>query len=122
MIIEKSKTPYLNISKEEELMKDEKIDKILKDITLNRPRTPYALFLSNEIESIKAKNKDQKIVLNEIAPIILEKWHSLKEEEKKKYETLHDEDKYRYKAEIELVRHYIFKDSNFNSLNPIPTA
>ena len=122
MISEKIKTPYLNKSKEEELMKDEKIDKILKDITLKRPRTPYALFLSNEIESIKAKSKDKKIVLNEIAPIILEKWHNLKEEEKKKYEKIHDEEKYRYKAEIELVRHYIFKDCNFNSLNPIPTA
>ena len=88
MISEKIKTPYLNKSKEEELMKDEKIDKILKDITLKRPRTPYALFLSNEIESIKAKSKDKKIVLNEIAPIILEKWHNLKEEEKKKYEKI----------------------------------
>ena len=122
MISDKSKTPYLNKSKEEELMEDEKIDRILKDITLKRPHSAYAIFLSNEIESIKAKNKDQKIVLKEINPIIIEKWHNLKEEEKKKYEKLYDEENYRYKAGIELVSHYIFKDSNFNSLNIVPTA
>ena len=114
--------PYLNKSKEEELMEDEKIDRILKDVTLKNPCRPFQLFYSNEIESIKAKNKDQKIVLKEINPIIIEKWHNIKEEEKEKYEKLYEEAKYKYKAEIELVSHYIFKDSNYNSINVVPTA
>ena len=122
MISDKSKIPYLKKSKEEELMEDEKIDKILKDITLKKPRSAYSLFCSDEIKLIKAKNKDQKIVLTEILPIFFEKWHNLKEEEKKKYEKLYEEDKYRYKAEVELVRHYIFKDCNFNTINLVPTA
>ena len=124
MINNKRKTPYVNKSKEEELMEDEKIDRILKDITLRKPTKPFTLFLSKEIESIKAKNKDQniQILFGEISSIIAEKWHNLKEEEKKKYEKLYEEDKNRYKAELELVRHYLFKDSNLNSINPVPTA
>ena len=119
---ESSSISYSIKSKEEELNDDEKIDKILKDITLKNPRLPYTLFVLNEIESIKAKDKDQKIVISEMNLIISEKWKNIKEEEKKKYEKLYEEEKYKYKAEIELVRHYLFKDSNNNLKNPAPTA
>ena len=119
---EASNISYSIKSKEEELNEDEKIDKILKDITLKKPRSPYTLFVLNEIELIKAKNKDQKFVFTEMIPIISEKWNIIKEEEKKKYEKLYEEEKNKYKAEIELVRHYLFKDSNNNSINPAPTA
>ena len=119
---EASNISYSIKSKEEELNEDEKIDKILKDITLKNPRSPYTLFVLNEIELIKAKNKDPKFVFTEMNPILSEKWNNIKEEEKKKYEKLHKEEKNKYKAEIELVRHYLFKDSNNNSINPVPTA
>ena len=41
---------------------DEKIDQIMKDITLKRPRNPFTQFVLSEVASYKTKNKDAKTV------------------------------------------------------------
>ena len=37
---------------------EEKIDQIMKDITLKRPRNPYTQFVLSESEQLKSQNKD----------------------------------------------------------------
>lgn len=108
-------------TKEAELISDEKIDQIMKDISLKRPRNPFTQFVLNEVEQLKSKNKDIKLEIKELAPSCAEKWKKLKESEKKKYIKLFEEEKAKYKSDIELVRHYLFKDFNETFHQP-PTA
>jgi hypothetical protein len=72
-----------NKSKEEELIEDERIEQILKDIKLKRPRNAYIHFFLNEVNIIKSKNKDTKISFKDIRPSIDEKWQKMQESEKK---------------------------------------
>ena len=108
-------------TKEAELISDEKIDQIMKDITLKRPRNPFTQFVLNEVEQIKSKNKDIKLEIKELVPSCAEKWKKLKDAEKKKYIKLFEEEKAKYKSDIELVRHYLFKDFN-DTIHQAPTA
>ena len=108
-------------SKEFEQISDEKIDQIMKDITLKRPRNPYTQFVLNEVEQLKSKNKDIKIDLKELVSSCAEKWKKLKDAEKKKYIKLFEEEKAKFKSDIELVRHYLFKDFN-DTFHQAPTA
>ena len=108
-------------SKEPELISDEKIDQIMKDITLKKPRNPFTQFVLNEVEQIRSKNKGTKINIKELAPSCAEKWKKLKDAEKKKYVKLFEEEKAKYKSDIELVRHYLFKDFN-DTIHQAPTA
>ena len=108
-------------TKEAELISDEKIDQIMKDITLKRPRNPFTQFVLNEVEQIKSKNKDIKLEIKELTPSCAEKWKKLKDAEKKKYIKLFEEEKAKYKSDIELVRHYLFKDFN-DTFHQAPTA
>ena len=108
-------------TKEAELISDEKIDQIMKDITLKRPRNPFTQFVLNEVEQIKSKNKDIKLEIKELVPSCAEKWKKLKDAEKKKYIKLFEEEKAKYKSDIELVRHYLFKDYN-DTVHQAPTA
>ena len=103
------------------IVSEERIDQIMKDITLKKPRNPYTQFMLNEIEQIKSKNKDKKIQIQELSSIFAEKWKKLKDAEKKKYIKLYEEEKSKYKADLELVRHYLFKDFT-NTVRHAPTA
>ena len=107
-------------SKKADLSSDEKIDQIMKDITLKRPRNPYTHFVLNEVDQIKSKNKDKKISIKELSANCSEKWKKLKNNERKKYEKMFEEEKAKYKSDIELVRHYLFKDFNSNVKHPHP--
>ena len=53
----KSKKSKVNASSSQ-FESDEKIDQIMKDITLKRPRNPYTQFVLNEVETIRSKNKN----------------------------------------------------------------
>ena len=108
-------------SKQAELSSDEKIDQIMKDITLKRPRNPYTHFVLSEVDQIRSKDKNKKISIQELSASCAEKWKKLKDNEKKKYEKLFEEEKVKFKSDLELVRHYLFKDFNSNIKNP-PTA
>lgn len=100
---------------------DEKIDQIMKDITLKRPRNSYTQFVLAELDSYKTKNKDAKIDMPEFSQSCAEKWKKLKDGEKKKYSKLYEDEKVKFKNDIELVRHYLFRDFNDNVFRS-PTA
>ena len=100
---------------------EEKLDKIMKDITLKRPRNAYTQFVLKESEQQKSKNKDLKLKIGELSQTCAEKWKKLSKEEKKKYEKLYEEEKQKYKNDLELVRHYLFKDYN-DTIRSSPTA
>jgi len=100
---------------------DEKIDQIMKDITLKRPRNPFTQFVLSEVDSYKTKNKDAKIDLQEFNASCVEKWKKMKEGEKKKYSKLFEDEKVKFKSDIELVRHYLFRDFN-DTISRSPTA
>ena len=72
---------------------DEQIDQIIKDITLKRPRNPTCA----------------------------DKWKKMKEGEKKKYSKLYEDEKVKYKSDLELVKHYLFRDFN-DTVYRSPTA
>ena len=103
------------------LLQDDDIDLIMKDISLKKPRRPFTQFVLKEIERIKSENKDVKIEFIKLNQILAEKWKSLKKDEKDKYIKLIEDEKYKYKSNIEIVRHYIFKDYDDN-FQQIPTA
>ena len=113
----KAKSTSTIISLEDE----EKIDQIMKDITLKRPRNAYTQFVLSETEAIKSKHKDAKINLQDFSSLCAEKWKKLGEGEKKKYIKLYEEEKVKYKNDLELVRHYLFKDYN-DTVRRAPTA
>ena len=100
---------------------DEKIDQIMKDITLKKPRNPYTQFVLNEVDQYKTKNKDAKIDIQAFSTTCAEKWKKMKDNDKKKYIKLYADEKVKYKADIELVRHYLFKDIN-DTYRTAPTA
>ena len=100
---------------------EEKIDQIMKDITLKRPRNPFTQFVLSETEKIKTKDKDAKINLQELNGKCIEKWKKLGSADKKKYIKLYEEEKVKYKNDMELVRHYLFKDFN-DTVRSAPTA
>ena len=108
-------------SKDAELVSDEKIDEIMKDITLKRPRNAFTQFVLNEVEQIKSKDKNASIKISECISKFSEKWQKLKDSEKKKYQKLFEEEKAKFKSDMELVRHYLFKDYNDN-VHSAPTA
>jgi len=105
----------------ESIMTDEKIDQIMKDITLKRPRNPFTQFVLSEVASYKTKNKDAKIDIQEFNQSCAEKWKKMKEGEKKKYSKQFEDEKVKYKSDIELVRHYLFRDFN-DTISRSPTA
>ena len=100
---------------------DDKIDQIMKDITLRRPRNPYTQFVLAEVGSFRTKNKEAKIDLQEFNQTCAEKWKKMKEGDKKKYLKQYEEEKVKYKSDIELVRHYLFRDFN-DTIYRSPTA
>ena len=108
-------------SKKTELISDEKIDQIMKDITLKRPRNPYTQFILKEVQQIKDKNKNAVIKIQELNAKFSDKWQKLKDSDKKKYQKLYEEEKSKYKSDIEFVRHYLFKDFN-DIVHSAPTA
>ena len=103
------------------LEEEEKINEIIKDITLKRPRNAYTQFVLRETEKIKSKDKDAKIDLQEFSASCAEKWKKLSKNDKKNYVKLYEEEKVKYKNDIELVRHFLFKDYN-DTVRSSPTA
>ena len=100
---------------------DEKIDEIMKDITVKHPRNPFTHFVLNEAENFKLKNKDIKIDFKEFSFNCEEKWKKLSIADKKHYIKLYEDEKLMYKANLDQVGHYLFKDIN-ESIRRAPTA
>ena len=62
----KSKTKSKK-SKDNQIDIDDKIDQIMKDITLKRPRNAYTQFVLNEVGQLKSKNKDIKLNITDLS-------------------------------------------------------
>ena len=99
----------------------EQLDEALENITLKRPRNPYTYFCLEEVEKFKKNNKGKKIVLKNFSGDCAAKWKELGKKEKEKYLNKFEEDKMRYKKDVELVRHHLFMDYNDVVHRP-PTA
>ena len=99
----------------------EQLDEALENITLKRPRNPYTYFCLEEVEKFKKNNKGKKIVLKNFSGDCAAKWKELGKKEKEKYLDKFEEDKMRYKKDVELVRHHLFMDYNDVVHRP-PTA
>ena len=119
--ITRNKSKSRSKKSRESIDTDEKIDQIMKEITLKRPRNPYTQFVLSEIGSYKTKNKDAKIDIQEFNQTCAEKWKKMKEGDKKKYAKQYEEEKVKFKSDIELVRHYLFRDFN-DTISRSPTA
>ena len=114
----KSKSKRKNSTSTLSFEDEEKIDQIMKDITLKRPRNAYTQFVLHETENFKSKNKDAKIDLQGFSAQCAEKWKKLSNPDKKKYIKLYEDEKLKYKNDLELVRHYLFKDYNDSVRRP----
>ena len=117
----KSKSPKRSSQKSESVYNEDQLDEILENITLNRPRTGYTHFFMEEVEKFKSKNKGKKFELGEIAKEFAQKWKSLPQSKKDAYDEKFKEERAKYKGELDLVRHYLFKDYNGLVRRP-PTA
>jgi len=117
----KSKSKKSKDNSRSQIDSDEKIDQIMKDITLKKPRNAYTQFVLNEVETIKSKDKDIKIDIQSLSSSCAEKWKKMKDADKRKYAKIFEEEKVKYKSDIELVRHYLFKDYN-DTVHRAPTA
>ena len=117
----KSRAKSPKRSQKEKILRDDKLDEIMENITLNRPRSGYTHFCIEEIEKFKNKNKSKKIDLKTFSKECASKWAKLSEKEKSKYNNKFEEDKIKYKSDIEMVKHYLFMDYNDVVRRP-PTA
>lgn len=103
---------------EEEFLEDN-IDDILEKISLNPPKSPFVLFCA--VEAQKMKKDKKNFSFSEKAKIFSKVWANLDQKEKEKYHNLFSEEKKIYKKNIEIVRHFLFKDYNDIIRRP-PTA
>jgi len=101
-----------NIISASSLKEDEKIEEIIKNITITHPKNPFTQFVLNEIENFKLKNKDVKFDFQEFSFNCEEKWKNLSTTDKKKYIKLYEDEKLKYKANLEQLRHLLFRDIN----------
>ena len=115
-------TPYSNIKFEENIeyvFDDETIDDILEHITLKVPKTSFLMYLEENYNEYKKENTNPNY--SKFYKACTAKWGEMKDDEKEKYKEKLEEAKKRYKYEIEIVRHYLFKDYN-EVIHCSPTA
>ena len=108
-------------SMKKSIFEDDKIDEILENITLKKPRNGYTHFCIEEVEKLKKNNKSPKIDLKKFSSEYSKKWKDLNDKERKKYDEYFEEEELKYKKDIETVRHYLFLDYNDIVHRP-PTA
>ena len=116
----RSKSPRKS-SSQKTTLSDDQIDDILENINLKRPRTSYTHFCMEEIEKFKNANKGKKIELKTFSSKCASKWNKLSEKEKKVYLERFEDDKAKFKNDLETIRHLLFKDYNDVIKRP-PTA
>ena len=114
----KSKSPK---KASQSVVGDDQIDELIANITLKRPRSGYTHFCMDEIEKFRNKNKNKKFILKDFSKECAAKWAELSDKEKKKYNSRFEEDKAKYKNDVAIIRHYLFKDYNDVVRRP-PTA
>ena len=103
------------------VLEDTEIDEIMENIDLKRPRSAYTHFCIEEAENFRKKNKGQKIKIAVFSKDCAKKWSELSQKEKDKYNKKLEDEKIKYKSDLEKVRHYLFKDFN-DIIHQPPTA
>lgn len=117
----KSRAKSPKRSQKDKILKDDQIDEIMENIALKRPRSGYTHFCIEEVEKFKNKNKTKKIDLRTFSGECAAKWAKLSQKEKAKYQELFEEDKIKFRKDLETVKHYLFMDYNDVVRRP-PTA
>ena len=110
-----------SLSQKSNLEMDEKIDELISNITLKRPKNAYTQYVLSEIDRTRSQNKNEKIDLVEKVKKCAESWKTLSESSKNKFQKNYDEEKEKYKKDLETVRHYLFRDYN-ETKKSAPTA
>lgn len=98
------------------LKEEEKVNDLLKNITLKKPSNVFNIFLkeklNEEFDSLDY-NDDSEIdisdkLVSKNIPYYRELWQSLPEEEKNKYKIIYNKEYNNYLKEIEIVKKYLF--------------
>ena len=108
-------------SQKQNVLKMDEVDEIMENITLKKPRSGYTHFCIEEIEKFKNKNKSKKIELKTFSGECAAKWGKLSDKERAKYHDKFEEEKIKYKQDLDLVRHHLFMDYN-DIVHRAPTA
>jgi hypothetical protein len=87
---------------------EEEINDMVSKITLKKPRNPYHIFISEMVSLEKKKNSS--LTIGQISSKYTPNWHRYTDNEKMKYYLLADEEKEKYKKEIETVKNVLFGD------------
>ena len=115
----KSKKSSRNSSKTK-LMEDEKIEELIRNITLKRPPNCYALYLKEMWDKDKRKG-DERFSIVKVSKEYHDKWQGLSDKEQQKYRDRFEDAKAQFNKDLFTVRHYLFKDYN-DSRFAAPTA
>ena len=95
----------LNIS---QVASDSDIDDLIGDITLKHARTPYTIYICEMFEKEKAKDKNARLA--DISKKYGPKWTKVSDSEKKRYQEIHEEEKEKFIADVNTVKHYLIGD------------
>ena len=89
---------------------EDQLDEIMDNITLRRPKSAYTIYCKEKFEEYKKEATNPNFILfsRECSP----KWAQLPDEEKDIYIKKYEEERNKYLYEVEIVRHYLFKDYN----------
>ena len=87
---------------------DSDIYRIIDDITLKHARSSYGIYVSENFQA--EKKKDPSLKSYEIWRKLSQKWQNVPESKKKDYERKSEEEREKFKKDLETVRHYLFGD------------
>ena len=87
---------------------DSEIYKLIEDITLKRGRSSYAIYVSENFQA--EKKKDPSLKSYEVWRKLSQKWQNVPENKKRDYEKKSEEEREKFKKDLEIVRHYLFGD------------
>ena len=87
---------------------ESEIYKLIEDITLKHARTSYGIFVSENFQA--EKKKDPSLKSYEVWKKLSQKWQNVPESKKRDYEKKSEEEREKFKKDLEIVRHYLFGD------------
>lgn len=111
----------LNTKKTEESSENNaNVEEILKNATLEPPRSAFNQFLISKLNSPNEKGIKNKNDIKRQHKLLTQQWEQMEYEQKKEYFLLYEEEKKRYKNNVKVVKRYLFPDYNKN-ITFVPT-
>jgi hypothetical protein len=107
------------LSKEPQILEDDKIELIIEKIQLNKPINPFSHYMKEQASKMKSNGKTFNLKTD--VKLLHEQYKKLSEEDRQKYEKMHENEKIQYQKDLEIVNHFIFKDVN-DKVVSAPTA